>query len=223
MCVVSGASADHFDEMLPLILSQQQAYPCSPFYLFDLGLTREQIRLLEEFNYVKVLTLLSPRPYVEFRGKAWKPTALLQFIQSYPAHHSCGVFFYGDASVRLVRAFDDIAQEELYRNGLIAEVPIKYPQIEYTHPNMYKYFGVDREKSWDEQHAHGNAVLTQVQSGLILIDATNQTMLERFWRRWAACAEDADCLSPDGIVSQPGDRSPKMADNYTLRGTPIFR
>ena len=222
LCVVSGCSDDHFDELLPLIFSFQKLYPCQPFYLFDLGLSRERIKFLENLPYVKIFTLLSKRPYVQYYAKAWKPTALMQFMDSYDAHHDCPIFLYGDASVRLKRVFDDAAMNELYKRGLIAEAAMNHPQIEFTHPKMYEFFGIDREKSFLQQsQTKGDLILTQTQSGIILIDATNVTIREKFFRRWANCAENPDCISPDQIPSLPGVQ-PKQT-NFTIFGNPVFR
>lgn len=43
-----------------------------------------------------------------------------------------------------------------------------------------------------------------LRSGLILIDVTNVTMRELFFRKWAKCAENIDCLSPNNTRTEPG-------------------
>jgi hypothetical protein len=35
----------------------------------------------------------------------------------------------------------------------------------------------------------------------MLVDATNTTMRDRFFRKWSDCAKDPECISPNGVYT----------------------
>jgi hypothetical protein len=124
-------------------------------------------------------------------------------------------------SVYMYKRFDKNAIDEVLRLGIVAQLPkLKLTQIEFTAPKMFEYFNVDRMKLFDEQRTSGN-VMFQVQAGLLFIDAGNATMKETFFKRWAACANNDDCLIPDDIFIKK--TSLHLMKNYSIKGHRVFR
>ena len=62
----------------------------------------------------------------------------------------------------------------------------------------------------------------QVQAGLLFVDAANVTMRETFFRPWADCANNDDCLIPDDIQIKKGFQLPFLK-NYSIEGQRVFR
>lgn len=62
----------------------------------------------------------------------------------------------------------------------------------------------------------------QVQAGLLFVDAANITMRETFFRPWADCANNDDCLIPDDIHIRKGTQL-TFLKNYTIEGHRVFR
>ncbi len=73
---------------------------------------------------------------------------------------------------------------------------MRFSQIEFTHPGMYKFFGVDREADHNASLARGNDVLRQVAAGLLMFDVRNRTIRDHLFVPWSECALNPACLSP---------------------------
>ena len=104
----------------------------------------------------------------------------------------------------------------------MAQAPVKEHQISMTHPKMYPFFGYDREALYHEQNrGKGPGIMKQVQAGLMLVDASNTTMRNTFFKEWADCAANDDCLLPDNITI---NKSPGHALNiHTINGGRVFK
>ena len=125
-------------------------------------------------------------------------------------------------SVYIYKRFNAAAIAELLDKGIVAQLPkYKNSQLEYTAPKMFNYFNVDRTSLFKQQRSGGN-VMSQVQAGLLLVDAANATMRENFFRPWADCANNDDCLIPDDIQIRKGSQL-TLLKNYSIRGHRVFR
>lgn len=86
---------------------------------------------------------------------------------------------------------------------------------------MFDYFNVDRLALFRQQR-NGGAVMNQVQAGLLFVDAENATMRETFFRPWAACANNDDCLIPEDISIRKGVKL-SLLNEYSIEGNRVFR
>ena len=101
-------------------------------YIYDLGLKPFEIKSLSDFPFVHILPLNMTKPYFPNGACAFKPIMILDFIDRYRSRHNCRLFFYGDASVRLTKRFDESAILELSRLGIVAQRPLEQTQLAYT-------------------------------------------------------------------------------------------
>lgn len=220
---ITAISSNHMAEGLGYIQSVQQTYACMPMYVYDLGLTQAEISFFEKLPFVKVLPFDNQGRPLFIRGaNAFKGPLIANFIELYGTVHFYRFFFYGDSTTYMRSKFDEDAFREVLRHGILAELPIRETQIAYTHPKMYPYFNVDREREYKEVVA-GNP-LKQVQSGLMMIDCLNQTITNNFIKRWVSCCNNLDCLAPDGAITHK--RVPPLSSdpNMTLAdGTRVYR
>jgi hypothetical protein len=215
-CFLTAFSSNHFQAGLAHIASMQAKYPCQKTYIYDIGLSKHEASFLKSFPFIKMLPLHTGRPFFPGNAKAFKPPMILDFMKRYRVDHNCRFFMYGDSCIMMHQPFTNETFEEVRRMGLITEVASRYPQVEYTHPKMYTFFGLDREEDYLKTPA-----MKQTQSGLMLVDAENVTMRDGFFTEWAACANNLACLAPDNITTQ---NSGSMLSVYPLKnGQPIFR
>jgi hypothetical protein len=207
---ITALSSDHIPQGLRFIQSVQQFYGCMPMFIYNLGLKQKEIDSLERFPFLKVLRFDSQGKPLVIRGaNAFKGPVIAHFIKQYGIGHSYRFFFYGDSTTFIRSRFDAFAFREVILHGIVAEKPIREYQIAFTHPKMYPFFHIDREEEYRE-NLRGNPS-RQVQSGLMMIDCANHTIREGFMRRWVACCENIDCLSPDGATTHK--RVPPLSTN----------
>jgi hypothetical protein len=105
--------------------------------------------------------------------------------------------------------------------GIVTQSPRREDQISLTHPNMFPFFGFDREKLFHEGLGRAGRVMRQTQAGLMLVDASNTTMRDTFFTEWADCAANDDCLIPDKIRINKRPGSPLAIHN--ISGHRVFR
>lgn len=221
LCILTAASGNHFRELLKFIVQMQTVYPCRGLYIYDLGLESDQVQFLNTLNIVRLMHLPMPnnQSYVNsFNAKVFKARAIIHFTDAYREHHQCPVFFYGDTSIRHTRPFDRRVLDEVRRLGLVASAPSKFKQVEFTVPAMYEFFHVDREADFFRSERTSDW-LYQVQSGLMIVDASNQTIRRDFMERWAQCCENPDCVSH----GEATNLDIRFKRRYNINGTNIFR
>jgi hypothetical protein len=218
-------SSNHIPEASAFIQSIQSFYRCLPVYIYNLGLTAAEISSLESLPFVHILPFVSPGngPLVIRGANAFKAPLIANFIALYHRKaHPYRYFFYGDSTTFIIAKFDLAIFWELERHGIVAEHPIKGAQITFTHPKMYPFFGVDREEEYREG-LRGNPS-KQVQSGLMMIDCDNKTIVGDFIKRWVDCCVNIECLAPDGAITHK--RAPGLSTdpNMTVaNGTRVYR
>lgn len=197
---ITAISSDHLPQGLGYIKSVQQFYPCMPMYVYNLGLTTQELDFFDTLPFVQVLPFDNGgRSFVIRGANAFKAPLIANFIELYGTVHFYRFFFYGDSTIYVRSPFDDKAIHEVLLHGIVAEHPVRENQIAMTHPKMYPFFNVDREKEYQEI-LKGNP-LKQVQSGLIMIDCENQTIKNDFIKRWVECCNNENCIAPDGAIT----------------------
>jgi hypothetical protein len=168
--------------------------------VYDLDLSNSNIDILKTIHNLHILPLHTNRPYFELGAKVWKPLAILKFIDAYSYNHTCKSVFYGDSSIHFKKSFHEFDESvwiELQTRGIVAENETWFQQEWQTHPLMYDFFQANYTQLSLEQ-------FRQIQSGLMLIDVTNTTMRKLFFKKWANCAANIDCLSPNNTATMPG-------------------
>jgi hypothetical protein len=230
LCIFSALSSNHFNEYLRSLEGIMRFYPCNRIFVYDLGLSPQKIEFLKAtIPMLTVLPLVTKRPYFEFKACVFKPSAILNTIDGYGRDHRCKDVLYMDSSIRFKTVFDEAAYKELDRIGILAEQqsPL-HAQVEFTHPGMYKWFGVDREKDYEEFKRHFNTStagsrLMQIQAGLMMFSPLNRTIRESLFVPWKECADNnKECLSPDGFVTQWASLTPLK--EFMVYGTePVFK
>jgi hypothetical protein len=223
LCFLSASSQDHYSELEGHIVTLQQLYPCNSLYVYDLGLNKWQLNELHKMSFVKVLKLNTTRPFVFNYAKIFKAIAMKNFIDMYPSH-KCPLFFYGDSSIRFHSVFNQSVFNEAKRLGIVTSRNVSQPepyQIKYTHPNMYKFFNVDRDAEW-EYELRTKDFHIQIPSGLMMIDPLNETMKRMFFNRWAACAEIDECIH-NGSQTGAGMRVRRERQYLLKNGQAIYR
>lgn len=149
LCFLSGASSNHYHDLLAFIESVQYMYPCVPIYIYNLGLTDYEINFLKHLPFVALLSISMKRPFFEYGAKAVKPVFILDFLNMYQTYHHCHTVFYGDTSIRMVNPMDKRLFAEVRRSGIVTELPsTRNSQVAFTHPGMFPYFHYNRETEY---------------------------------------------------------------------------
>lgn len=223
LCFITATSSNHFLELLAHIKSIKLYYPCNQIFIFNLGLNNNEINILNKISNIKIVPFDNHgRPFFPYGSTAFKPPLLLDFMRSYGKFHNYRYVFYGDSSIFIRKVFDLNAFHELLTNGIVAESSHGRTQISLTHPKMYKYFDYDREKDYQDI-LDGNP-LHQIQAGLLLLDCENETMKNKFFEKWVQCANNPDCLTPDGAIT--AKRLPPVSThpNFTVaNGVAVYQ
>lgn len=219
VCVMSGFSSNHFIQALNLVLSTQKFHPCLKMYIHDLGLSPHERAVLESFPFITMREFKMGNEMFPGGACAFKPPLILNFMKAYGIEHNCRFILYGDASITMYNALDNLIIDELIRVGLVADISvIQNWQVSFTHPAMYPFFGFDREEDY-----HSRDKMKQTQAGLLMVDAKNATIRDTFFTEWAACAANPACLTPDNITTNK--RAPnRPTDLFPMKdGTKVFR
>lgn len=203
LCFLSATSDNHVAEYLVSLRSIQTLYPCARKYLFNLDIeSAAAMSILRSFrdltilNDVGVMKLQRTGRYRFISRQhaiVYKAPMLLRFLGSFKALHKCSILFYGDASILLTKRLDDAILSELHAQGIVTSYPIPHSQRDCTHPDMYRYFRIQRNPL-DLRHE-----FNQTPGGLMLIDVKNITLREKIIKPWAACVDDDNCVSPYGV------------------------
>lgn len=220
LCVMSGFSSNHFQQGLNLVLTTQQFHPCLKMYIHDLGLMPHEKAFLSSFPFITMREFKMNQELFPGGACAFKPPLILNFMKAYGAEHKCRFVLYGDASIMMHAKLDADLIEEVLRNGIATDSPVKYWQISFTHPAMYEYFGFNRESDF---RTSDKGRMKQTQAGLMMFDSLNYTLRDTFFNEWAECATNPACLTPDNIIT---NKLPPNAPSelYPLRdGTKVFR
>lgn len=221
VCFVTGVSDNHFEESMALLHSIKRHHPCSTVMLYDLGLTQVQVSLLVQGGgLLNRLSLFDLPASVHswqrefYHGeKAVKPLFVADALQRMQAAGACRYLFYLDASIRLTRGLDDVAFSTLQSRGILVSPKWDHPQINYTHPQSYRWFGYDygRERRLCQgvtaSSISSSQCMPQTHSGVFLLDTHNASIVSRLVAPWARCASFKVCIVPDGAFSHV---TPKM-------------
>ena len=219
---VTGVSSNHFEESLALLYSIKKYHPCGVLLLYDLGLTIPQVTLLQSGRLMRNIEVIDLPDSAHtwhrefYHGeKAVKPLfvedALRRMGNSRGGAGRAGsrrYMFYVDASIRLTKALDALALQTLHSRGILVSPKfVGHLQHQYTHPDMFVWFGFEfnKEKALCEgvtdQTMSTSKCMPQTHSGVFLVDTRNATIVEGVLQPWARCAKFKACIVPDGAYS----------------------
>lgn len=231
VCFVAGVSDNHFEESMAMLHSIKRHHPCSLVMLYDLGLTQMQVSTLHG-GLLKRLVLFDLPASVHtwqrefYHGeKSVKPLFVADALNRMQTAGACRYLFYLDASIRLTRSLDALAFSTLQSRGVLVSPKWDHPQINYTHPSMYKWFGYDygRERRLCEgvtaASMPSSQCMPQTHSGVFLLDTHNASLVSRLVAPWARCASFKLCIVPDGAFSHV---TPKMRAEGGRKGRKLY-
>jgi hypothetical protein len=191
LCFLNAISSHHYHVFLQSLYSIQSFYPCILIYLYDLGLVYPHKAFLHSLPYLTLLKFHNNhQPYYTNGVILFKPAMLINFIQNYGQLHHCRYILYGHSNLQIHRVFDSHIFHDLYRHGLVLERELLIYQSNVTSAEMYQFFNKSRGDD-----IHSPQPLRQTSSGLMLIDATNQTIKEILLPAWAECITNPLCLN----------------------------
>ncbi|KAL4219756.1 hypothetical protein ACF0H5_020170 [Mactra antiquata] len=183
---VTAARQTTFEQVKQLIASIQILLPGRKIYIYSLDLTDDQKNELATYCNVRMHSFfiqIFPRHVSDLDSLYWKPlvmqTALAQF-----AH-----MIWVNPGFRL--ATQELAPliHESHEHGVvILGQTVSYTTLAATHPDMFKFFPVDKEKLSNCPHVEIRAVF---------IHNTDE-IHENFMRMFTSCALEESCLAPKG-------------------------
>ena len=209
--IVTGSSANHYDvsvtSLLPSIRRQVPADKVSVLY-YDLGLTDAQAEELQrtfpEVEYRRFDYDIYPK-HVHISQPtagqyAWKPILLREVV--YQSPHSLIFWLDGGNSIEgpLDEFFATIEKEGGYTDTTTGNM------LDYTHPGMFEYFGVDPQK-----YKHKNE--TNVNGAIIGLNAKDLRIVKSLVEPWVDCALHLECIGPKGS-SKGNHRQDQAALGY---------
>ena len=193
IAVVKAFSSNHFNEAQDGIASIQHHYPAINIIIYNLGLTKQQVKNLTTSCNVHVYDLQYNRYPAHVRSLynyAWKPIMLGEFSQDYE------VIFYGDASVRLVnsRPAIDIMTRQMLKFPFVPGLMWSLPIISLTHDGMLRYLNITLSRK--ELNTFGH-----LQAGLWAVWA-KEDVKKQLIKPWTDCALHSECIAPNGSGSR---------------------
>ena len=186
IAVVKAISSNHFDEAQDGIASIQQFYPAVNIIVYNLGLTKEQVKNLTTSCNVHVYDFPYKRypPHVRsLRNYAWKPLLLGELSQDYE------VIFYGDASVRLLKPAIEVMVRQMLNFSFVPGMLSRLPIVSLTHDGMLRYLNITLSRKELNKFGH-------LQSGLWAVWAKEE-IKEKLIKPWTDCALHLECIAPN--------------------------
>ena len=184
--LVTGASSNHFREVLDVVAGAQKYFPQYQIVFIDYGLTYEQSFQAKTWCGVTVVKFDFSRYPPHVRNMwyyAWKVLTIMEMLKLHP---NSGILWL-DASVRFKHGDINWAFEQAIENG--GMVHLSDPALtlfSLTHPQLYEYFPTDLRE------AKG---LPMVQAGAILV--YNTRVIYHAVLYWAyLCALQKECIAP---------------------------
>ena len=191
IAVVKAISSNHFDEAQDGIASIQQFYPAVNIIVYNLGVTKEQVKNLTTSCNVHVYDF----PYKHYPphvrrlyNYAWKPIMVGELSHDYE------VIFYGDASVRLVKPAIDIMVRQMLNFPFVPGLLWSLPIVSLTHDGMLRYLNITLSRKELNKFGH-------LQSGLWAVWAKEE-MKEKLIKPWTDCGLHLECIAPNGSGSR---------------------
>ena len=185
-CIVTGFNEGHATEAHAMILSASKVLPSWKIFVYDLGLHLTTQRQLQKLVEVRLPPTTIPEWALSFeRGttsfKAW----ILEHLASTDV---CNLTMYADTSIRFQTSFADFVQS----NDTLLDInlfQISGRQVNWTHPQMYKWFS----------RLESDCTLRQYQGGSILF-RQNSKLWKDVFTLWKKCSQFKQCMLPDDAL-----------------------
>lgn len=198
LTLVTGADSSFFRKLCQLLLSIERQVPQHAVYVFDLGLTREQVLALyrrhpgiqiRKFPFEKYPDFVSQHRHLDPTGRrppilgcyAWKPILLCDLMEELG-----GRVFWLDSATILHGSLAPV-ERQLEETGVWVPISGSSRLKDWTHPGMVEALEVEPDLL-ERRNRHG---------GLIAFDS-RVPMVARLiqdWKRWAL---EEDCIAPAG-------------------------
>ena len=186
IAVVKAISSNHFDEAQDGIASIQQFYPAVNIIVYNLGLTKEQVKNLTTSCNVHVYDFPYKRypPHVRsLRNYAWKPLLLGELSQDYE------VIFYSDASVRLLKPAIEVMVRQMLNFSFVPGKLSRLPIVSLTHDGMLRYLNITLSRKELNKFGH-------LAAGLWAIWA-KEDIKDKLIKPWTECGLHLECIAPN--------------------------
>jgi len=187
MVLVTGANSAYFGGLQNLVSSARYWAPNHRVVVYNLGLGESQKNMIESWPNVLSLEWKTgiPDEYPDHvkvpQVYAWKPLIIKETLEKYK------FIFWLDAGSTLsgpVKPVENI----LKRNGLFLVKGQDADMTKWAHPDMYQWFGFDKETMTVGPSFSGNTQAYLYPSRFV----------ETIVNKQAACALDKKCISPRG-------------------------
>ena len=209
-CILIGASSNHFGESMCTLPTL--AYPSVKRIIYiDMGLEPSQrhraAAAILANNKVpgvnQTLSFHSPREYMPqhlytFKAKnaGFKPIAISHLMTTRQLAQ-CERVWYVDASIRFNK--DPFLVEVAASTGMRGVSLRIHTNVRWTHPGMYKHFGLRRP---DDR-------LVQMQSGTVLFDPKSPHF-KQILDSWEKCCRNFECVMPPGSTRAASGKPPMI-------------
>lgn len=198
IALATGASSNHFDELLAHIDRVPIVFPNRTLIIYDLGLNETELKTLQEISFVeyrKFNFTRYPEHVKDLHTYAWKPLILQQLLSQY------GCAMWMDSSIVLTRNITYLlARMVKLQIGFLFYLPGAGHSIaSATHPKMLQYLPMaDLEVMADEMNQGGGTIVF------------NTAQVQRDIFRWViVCALQRECITPTGSKRFCGFKFPR--------------
>lgn len=184
LVIVTGVSSNHFREFLCMIGSFQRFYSQKKIIVYDLGLTKDEIHMINTIRNIEVRYYnFSKYPYFGdgpgLGGYTFKPHIINEVSQVYD------VILWVDSSARLLKPLSTKLLQRLIEFPIVSGVRSlsnRY-MIAFAMDSTIKYLNMRRE---DGQGVIG------FQAGILMIHLTEVT--RKLLDQWVDCALHKECM-----------------------------
>jgi hypothetical protein len=194
LVVVTALSSNHFRESHDFFASVLSKLPDSKVIVYDLGLTGNEVNTIQSYcNVLEVRKFNFSRypPHTKnLRTYAWKPFIIKEVSEEYE------LLFYCDVSCRIK---DNITAHlpRLMQFPLLPCSRLGSSVVRTTHDGMLKYLTPHFTRAWMIRVLPRGMQAT----GFLLL--VNKILEERLLAPWVDCAENVECIAPQGATLGP--------------------
>ena len=192
VAVVRPFSSNHFNEAQDSIAQVQHFYPDMNIIVYNLGLTRREVKNLTTSCNVHVYDF----PYEHYPAHvrrlfnyAWKPLMIGELAEDYE------IILYGDASARMKKPAFEIVMSTMRKFPFVPGIVWSLPIVSLTHDGMLRYLNITLSRKELNRFGHLQAAVWSVW--------VTEEMRSRLIRPWTDCALHMDCIAPNGTTG-PG-------------------
>ena len=197
LVIVTGATSNHFGELLAMIGSFQRYHNETTIFVFNVGLTKDEI---SKINMIKNVRLehynFSENPYFPGSPGLGGYTFKVHIINKISKNYD--VVFWADASTRISKPLSKSLFKRLLEFPIIAASKHGASNrfmVAFARDSTVKYFNMSRE---DGRGVEGFS------SGGLLFNFANVTA-RLLLKKWVDCALHKECIVGSPIHSTDGD------------------